>query len=309
MSLREVRLQLPAAQVDAWSDALLEAGAVSVCIEDSDSNTAAESPLYGEPGMEPAEPAWPNNQLSVLVDAAYDVDELLLHVATALGGVLPAVLSREILADRDWVQQTQAQFEPVRIGTIWIVPSWHEPPDPAACVVRIDPGVAFGTGTHPTTRLCVAWLDRHCTPGSSVLDYGCGSGILSICAAMRGATTVVGVDIDPQALLAARSNAAANGVVAQYTDGDALAAQGSGQFDIVVANILANPIVLLAPTLARHVRPGGTLLLSGILERQAADVVAAYEKADPGLHLAVEASDEGWVAIVGTRAVPVPDGR
>ena len=205
------------------------------------------------------------------------------------------------------MRQTQSQFAPVRIGNtgrVWIVPSWHEPPDPDACNIRIDPGVAFGTGTHPTTRLCLAWIDANLVAGSRVLDYGCGSGILSICAARLGAGPVCGVDIDPQALVTARDNAARNGVHAQYTAPEALTPHGGSAptFDLVVANILANPIMLLAPTLLRHLEPDGTLLLSGILDRQAADVVAAFAAADARMRLETAGEDEGWVALAGRRA-------
>jgi ribosomal protein L11 methyltransferase len=188
---------------------------------------------------------------------------------------------------------------------VWIVPSWHEPPDPHACNIRIDPGAAFGTGTHPTTRLCLAWIDENMVPGSSVLDYGCGSGILSICAARLGASDVLGIDIDPQALTTARDNAQRNGVHAQYTAPEALAcAPDSGRaraFDLVIANILANPIMLLAPTLLRHVLPGGVILLSGILERQVEAVRTAFQAVDARLALAVVGEDEGWVALAGRR--------
>jgi ribosomal protein L11 methyltransferase len=313
MAMTQIELMLPAEGLDAWGDALLEAGAVSVSIEDQDSATEDEVAVYGEPGMPPPAAGWRNNRVSVLLDADLDADRLLAEAAAALGTAVPPVLSREPVAERDWVRQTQAQFTPVRIGAagrVWIVPSWHEPPDPDACNIRIDPGVAFGTGTHPTTRLCLAWIDANLAAGSRVLDYGCGSGILSICAARLGAGEVTGVDIDPQALVTARDNARRNGVRAQYTGPEALATApdpeadphaGRG-FDLVVANILANPIMLLAPTLVHHLGPGGTLLLSGILERQAESVIAAFRAVDARLELAAVGADEGWVALAGRRA-------
>ena len=306
--MNQIQLLLSGDRLDAWGDALLEAGAVSVSIEDQDSETPDELALYGEPGLPAPAPGWRNNRVSVLLEAKTDAQALLRDVAAALGEAVPDIVSATPLQDRDWVRQTQAQFAPVRIdaaGRLWIVPSWHEPPDPTACNIRIDPGVAFGTGTHPTTRLCLAWIQENLAQGSSVLDYGCGSGILSICAARLGAGTVVGVDIDPQALVTARDNAARNGVHAQYTAPDALApahAQASPRgFDLVVANILANPIMLLAPTLLRHVGPGGSILLSGILERQAGEVMAAFAAADPGVRLAVAGSQDAWVALAGRR--------
>jgi ribosomal protein L11 methyltransferase len=180
------------------------------------------------------------------------------------------------------------------------VPSWHEPPDPEACIIRIDPGVAFGTGSHPTTRLCLSWMEQHLEPGCSVLDYGCGSGILSIGAALLGATQVLGVDIDEQAVATARANAQRNRAIAQYTTPESFALDRTRNFDLVVANILANPIILLAPMLASRVRAGGAILLSGILERQITDVIEAYRLADPRLELRPWGQDEGWVAILGT---------
>jgi len=313
MAMIEIQLLLPAEGLEAWSDALLEAGAASVAIEDQDSATPDEVAVYGEPGLPPPAAGWRNNRLSVLLDAGRDAVALVAEAAALLGSDAPPIQSRQPVADCDWVRQTQAQFTPVRIGAagrVWIVPSWHEPPDPQACNIRIDPGVAFGTGTHPTTRLCLAWIDANLVPGGSVLDYGCGSGILSICAARLGAATVRGVDIDPQALVAARDNALRNGVHADYTGPDALGgvpgsetgAPTQGRYDLVVANILANPIMLLAPTLLHHLRPGGWLLLSGILERQAAEVIAAFRAVDADMALAVAGTDEGWVALAGRRA-------
>lgn len=301
MPLIEIQLLMPAERLDAWSDAVLAAGAVSVAIEDEDRATQEEVAVYGEPGMPAAEPGWRKNRVSILLDESVDAEALLGAASRSLGQSPPAIVRRTRVDDRDWVRQTQSQFEPIRVGRIWIVPSWHEPPDPAACNVRIDPGVAFGTGTHPTTRLCLAWLDQHLSAGASVLDYGCGSGILSICAAKLGAAEVVGVDIDPQALQTARANAERNGVLAQYTSPGGLASDGARRFDIVIANILANPIVLLAPTLVRHLKPGGSIVLSGILERQADAVIAAYRRADAGLRLGIFDQEEGWVAIVGKR--------
>ncbi|SPJ16483.1 methylase for 50S ribosomal subunit protein L11 [Burkholderiales bacterium] len=303
MALTEIQLELAADHLELWSEAMLAAGAVSVAIEDADVDTEGETAAYGEPGLPPPELGWRNNRVSVLLDDTIDIGGLLESVSRSLGHGTPAILHRRPVEDRDWVRQTQSQFAPISIGRIWIVPSWHEPPDPSACNVRIDPGIAFGTGTHPTTRLCLAWLDEHLAPGSSVLDYGCGSGILSICAAVLGAADVLGVDIDPQALATARSNAERNGARAQYTSPEGLAVDRSRQFDLVLANILANPIVLLAPTLTRHVRPGGSIVLSGILERQAGAVMDAYRRTDPSLQLSVFGKDEGWVAIVGARGI------
>jgi ribosomal protein L11 methyltransferase len=302
MALIDLQLQLPADRLEEWSDALLAAGALSVAIEDEDGDTQDEVAVYGEPGLPPASPGWQNNRVSVLVEDTIDPDRWLATIARQLDCAAPAIRQRAILQDQDWVGLTQAQFAPITIGRIAIVPTWHEPPDPAACIIRIDPGVAFGTGTHPTTRLCLSWMEQYLAPGSSVLDYGCGSGILSICAALLGATQVLGVDIDPQAVATARANAQRNRANAQYTSPEPFALDRSRNFDLVVANILANPIALLAPALARRVRDGGTILLSGILERQVADVMEAYRRADPRLQLRAWGRDEGWVAIAGTLA-------
>ena len=301
MALLEIQLQMPREQLDAWSDALIAAGALAVAIEDEDRDTDLEVAIYGEPGAPASEPGWRSNLVSILIDECSNATAVLERASRSLGQSPPAILRRKRLDDRDWVRQTQSQFAPIRVGRIWIVPSWHEPPDPAACNVRIDPGVAFGTGSHPTTRLCLAWLDGHLAPDARLLDYGCGSGILSICAARLGASEVVGVDIDPQALRAAQFNAERNGVHAQYTSPAGLPADGSHRFDVVIANILANPIVLLAPTLVRYLQPRGFIVLSGILERQADTVLQAYARADPDLRLSLFGEQEGWVAIVGER--------
>jgi len=302
MSLIEVQLLMPSEELDAWSDAVLAAGALSVAIEDEDRATPQEVAQYAEPATAPAAAGWPNNRVSVLLDESIDAAEVLQSASRALGKSPPAILQRKRLPDNDWVRQSQEQFVPIRVGRIWVVPSWHEPPEPGACNVRIDPGVAFGTGSHPTTQLCLAWLDQHLPAHASVLDYGCGSGILSICAALLGAGQVVGVDIDPQALRTARSNARRNAVRAQYTSAAGLATDGSRRFDVVIANILANPLERLAPTLVRYLQPGGTIVLSGILERQVDAVTAAYRRASAALALSVVGKQDGWVVLAGTRS-------
>jgi len=292
-----------AADADAWSDALLEAGALSVDLADPQADTAAEQALYGEPGT-PADLRWPRCTLTALFDGDADVDAALAAAAAALGRRAPAGTLATV-PDADWVRLTQAQFEPIRIADrLWIVPSWCQPVDPAAHNLVVDPGLAFGTGSHPTTRLCLQWLASDLAAGESVLDYGCGSGILAIAAARLGAGTVVGTDVDPQAIAASIANARANGVDAEFVLPEALAARGRGAFDVVVANILTNPLRLLAPALAARVRPGGRIVLSGILEAQADEVVAIY--AD-WFNIGVWRADEGWVALAGTRRVAAPD--
>lgn len=303
--LHEATLLTGEDSAEALADALLDAGALSVSVEDADADSDSEAALYGEPGLEPQRQAWRRSRLRVLVDGdARAADELLRAATRALGLPLPPLEHCTAVADADWVSATQAQFAPTRISErLWIVPTWHEAPDPRALIVRLDPGVAFGTGTHPTTQLCLAWLDQHLWPGASVLDYGCGSGILAIAAGKLGAGRIVGVDVDAQALAAARANSLSNAVAASYTAPDALAhAPHDTAYDIVVANILSNPLKLLAPALLARVAPGGALVLSGILQRQADELIAAYRDADASVALGVWHSADGWCCLAGRRA-------
>jgi ribosomal protein L11 methyltransferase len=294
-----------AAAADAWGDALLEAGALSVDLGDPQADTATEQALYGEPGA-PGDLRWPVTKLTALFNGGADVEAALAHAAAALGQGVPSGTLVPV-PDADWVRLTQSQFEPIRIADrLWIVPSWCDPVDPAALNLVVDPGLAFGTGAHPTTRLCLQWLASELVAGDSVLDYGCGSGILAIAAARLGAGTVVGTDVDPQAIAASAANAAANHVPAEFVLPAALAANAYARFDVVVANILTNPLRMLAPALAARVRPGGRIVLSGILEAQAGEVIAAY--AD-WFNIAVWRADEGWVALAGTRGAAAQDAR
>ncbi len=297
--LREFVVQVDGDSADAFSDALLAAGALSVSLADADADTVREQPLFGEPGGEPDQAAWPYNLVRVLVVPGTDVARLIVAAAAACGIAPPAVQSAREVEDADWVTLTQSQFPPVRITDgLWIVPSWHEPPQAGAISIRLDPGTAFGTGTHPTTRLCLQWLAAHPPRDLRVLDYGCGSGILSIAAACLGAREVIGTDIDEQALVAARLNAARNGVAGQYTAPHLVP---SGAFDVVLANILANPLKILAPVLLARTARGGRLLLSGVLQRQAAELADWFARIDPDVALAVEATDDGWALLLGTR--------
>jgi ribosomal protein L11 methyltransferase len=286
--------------VDALSDALLDAGALSVAVEDADADLDTEQPLFGEPGLEPARPGWRSNRLVVMLDADADAQALLATAAAALDRAAPAIVAAREVGEADWVRLTQAQFTPTRISDrLWIVPTWHNPPDPGAINIRLDPGVAFGTGTHPTTRLCLAWLAQAELANARVLDYGCGSGILAIAAAKLGAREVVGTDIDPQALQAARANSAINRAAARYTDPQEI---GADRFDVILANILANPLSILAPALVARLAAGGHLVLSGILDRQAPQVIDTYARLDRDLAFAVWRSEDGWTCIVGARA-------
>lgn len=290
-----ISIQTDCLHAEALADALLEEGALSAAIEDADAGTPEETPQFGEPGSA-TQPGWEHSRVVALLPPGTDLARLVSICAKRAGlDHLPAYVQQEV-AEQDWVQLTQSQFEPIRVsGRLWIVPSWHQAPDPEAIVLVLDPGMAFGTGSHPTTRLCLEWLDRLVHPGTSLLDYGCGSGILAIAAARLGATEVLGVDIDPQAVSASISNAERNAVNIRFQDS---AHQLKGQFDIVVANILANPLKVLAPAICGHVRPGGNLALSGILVEQVEELIAAYA---PYLPLAVADAREGWVCLAGVK--------
>jgi ribosomal protein L11 methyltransferase len=295
MSWLSIHIDIDGVHAEALTDALLDAGALSAAIEDADAGTPEETPQFGEPGSI-VKPGWARSRVSALLSAEADVDAVLAACAAAIGLPGVPVHTREKVEEQDWVRLTQSQFKPIRISDrLWIVPSWHAAPDPRAIVLVLDPGMAFGTGSHPTTRLCLEWLEKAVTPGCSVLDYGCGSGILGIAAARLGAADVLGVDIDPQAVAAARANAERNGVGARFEDS---AARIRGQFDLVVANILSNPLKVLAPAICSHVRPGGRLALSGILSAQADDLIAAYA---PWTPLAVAGASEDWICLAGTR--------
>jgi ribosomal protein L11 methyltransferase len=241
-------------------------------------------------------PGWRRTVLAALLDADADPRAVLAEAAAALGTEPPVPLSTREVADQDWVRLTQSQFQPIPVGDrLVIVPSWHAPADDGRIPIVLDPGLAFGTGSHPTTRLCLQWLERHLHPGATVIDYGCGSGILGIAAARLGASAVVGIDIDPQAIASTRDNAAANGVA---VDARASLDARPQPADVVVANILSSPLKLLAPVLVDLVRPGGALVLSGVLERQIDEVAAAYA---PRLALSVDGLAEGWACLAGTR--------
>ncbi|NYT22098.1 50S ribosomal protein L11 methyltransferase [Alcaligenaceae bacterium] len=302
--MRELVMNCSEAEAESLSDAMLGAGVLAVSVEDADSDTSRETPLYGEPGLEPSVQAWRNNRVVALLPDGLDPRQVLEELAQHTDGPVAEEdwFLRDV-PDEDWVRLTQSQFGPIRVGErIWIVPSWHaaDPGVPAAGrqagdIVRIelDPGLAFGTGSHPTTHLCLEWLAGNLPAGATVLDYGCGSGILAIAAARLGGGRIDAVDIDEQAVQATRDNAANNGVELHACLPDDL---GPGRFDVVVANILSNPLKVLAPMLANRVGPGGALVLSGVLERQAREVAAAYE---PWLALEVWQARDGWVCLHG----------
>jgi ribosomal protein L11 methyltransferase len=278
----------PQAQLDALGDVLQDLEALSVSVEDADAQTDAEQALFGEPGMPAPAQGWLRSRVSALfaepAGARAAFERLQEHDCFAGCELLELV----DVPDQDWVRLTQSQFAPVEISAgFWVVPSWHEPPAAATCVIRLDPGLAFGTGTHPTTRMCLQWLAQH-PAATRVLDYGCGSGILAIGAAKFGAGSVVAVDIDDAAVAATRQNASENAVSAVAGRPDVAV----GQFELVLANILATPLKVLAPLLCAHVAPNGHLVLAGILERQAEELAAAYR---PYCRLAVSDQQDGWV--------------
>lgn len=296
MSYRELVVELAREHAEALSDALLELGALSVSVEDADADTPDEQPLFGEPGLTPDRTAWQHSRVIALLSPDHEPAVLLAAAANDIGlQAAPAFDVREV-EEQDWVRLTQSQFEPIHIGErIWVVPSWHDAPEPDALVLELDPGLAFGTGSHPTTRLCMEWLEQSVKPGQSVLDYGCGSGILAILAQKCGANPVVGIDIDPQAVESARQNSERNRADVTYCLPDNCPA---GEFDIVVANILSNPLKLMASMLASKVKPGGRIALSGVLARQADEVAAVYARY---IDISVWREHEGWVCLAGTR--------
>ena len=295
MSWQSVSFLTEAGCAEPLCDALLDAGALSASIEDADAGTPDEQPQFGEPGSVNS-PGWQHSRIVALLEPAADVAGLLAAAVAAVGlDAIPAY-TVEPVAEQNWVQLTQSQFDPIRVSErLWIVPSWHDSPDPAAINLILDPGMAFGTGSHPTTRLCLEWLERQVSAGCSVLDYGCGSGILAIAAARLGAGRVAGVDIDSQAVDAARANAERNGVTALFADS---AQPVAGEYDVVVANILSNPLRVLAPAICAHVRSGGQLALSGILREQAAEIIAHYAR---WLPLAIADVREDWVCLAGRK--------
>ena len=286
----ELRLLAPEDLVETVSDALDALDALSVSVEDADAQTDAEQALFGEPGMPPPKEGWQRSRVIALF-----ATEALAREAAALLEAQDFFAECRLLGladvpEQDWVRLTQSQFAPVEITPeFWIVPTWHEPPAQARQVIRLDPGLAFGTGTHPTTRMCLRWIaTRGGLAGQRVLDYGCGSGILAIGAAKHGATDIDAVDIDPAAVESTGLNADANGVRLKAGLPDASA----GRYDVVLANILATPLKVLAPLLCAHVAPGGALVLAGILERQADELKAAYA---PYAALEVSDSEDGWI--------------
>lgn len=302
--MHELTLRAPQALVEAVGDALTdELQALSVSVEDADADGEDEQALFGEPGLPPPQTAWRRSTLKALFETeAQATDAATLLLAQDWGQDLH-ITGLSPVPDEDWVRLTQAQFEPVEITPqFWIVPTWHEPPEAAQRVIRLDPGLAFGTGTHPTTRMCLRWIARQADrqrPWPRVLDYGCGSGILAIAAALHGAHDVTAVDIDPAAVIATMENARANGVALTAHLPDTVLPEGASQHELVLANILATPLTLLAPLLGTLVGPSGHLVLAGILARQSEMLRQAYA---PWIALSVEDEEDGWILMTGQRA-------
>ncbi len=294
----ELALRAPQALVEPVSDLLMdELAALSVSVEDADAGSPGEQALFGEPGMAAPASGWERSTITALFETETAAQQAATWLLAQMGAAGLHVQALAELADQDWVRITQSQFAPVAITPqFWVVPSWHAPPAAARQVIRLDPGMAFGTGTHPTTRMCLRWLARKPAGASlaRVLDYGCGSGILAIGAALMGAQQIDAVDIDPAAVQATRDNATRNGVTLQA----GLPDSAHGAYGMVLANILATPLKLLAPLLAGHLAGGAWLVLAGILERQADEIAAAYA---PWLQLAVADSEEGWILMCGQR--------
>ncbi|ODT62883.1 MAG: ribosomal protein L11 methyltransferase [Nitrosomonadales bacterium SCN 54-20] len=303
MAWISVIIKTDSMHVEALSDAMLALGALSTDIHDSAAGTEHEQPLFGEPG-EPIADIWLAPELTALFKGDTDISTVMRAAAEAVGLPAPPSYHIEYVEEQDWVRVTQSQFNPIRISSrLWVVPSWHEIPAPNAINLILDPGLAFGTGTHPSTQLCLEWLDENLGGGEDVLDYGCGSGILAIAALKMGAHHVVGIDIDPQAVEASRQNARLNQCaeteiafhtqMAEQTD-----TERGGWADVVVANILANPLIMLAPILTHATRLEGHIALSGILAEQAEEVMQAYRQSFD-MHIAL--NREGWVLLAGTR--------
>jgi ribosomal protein L11 methyltransferase len=300
-TLLELIFETPVPDTDALTDLLLAHGALAVSVEDAAANSAQEVPLFGEPGAPRDLQSWPRSKIILLLSADTDVKRWWAGVCVDEPGLTDIPFETRQVVNKDWVHETQRQFQPFVIADrLWVGPSWLTPPAPIAAqgvAISLDPGMAFGTGSHATTQLCLEQLLTAMTnqPAARVLDYGCGSGILGIAAARLGAAEVVALDIDPLAIDASLRNAKDNQVTLHLATADDAV---EGHFDIVLANILSQPLKVLAPLLAGRVKPGGALLMSGILERQAQEIIDAYLPHTAHLSLpTVLATRDGWVCV------------
>ena len=291
----ELNLLCPEARVEDLSEALEALDALSVSVEDADAQTEHEQALFGEPGMPPPKEGWQRSKVVALFAQEEEAKEAAVLLAAQDFFESCQLLSIAAVPDQDWVRLTQSQFAPVEITPeFWIVPTWHEPPAQAREIIRLDPGLAFGTGTHPTTRMCLRWIATHEVKGQRVLDYGCGSGILAIGAAKFGANSIDAVDIDEAAVGATQLNAQAN----EVSLNSGLPDLAVGAYQTVLANILATPLKVLAPLLCQHVEAGGNLVLAGILDRQEQELIQAYA---PFLNLQVADREDGWILMTAQR--------
>jgi ribosomal protein L11 methyltransferase len=294
-----VKIEATEQTADTISDALMDIGALSASIEDANAETSAEQAIFGEPSSAdihyPPPGIWQQNIITAMFDEAVDVEKIIRALCTETG-ISSFKYTTETIAEQDWVRATQAQFDPIKItDKLWIVPSWHDAPSPDAVNIVLDPGLAFGTGSHPTTSLCLEWLTRQNLTNQSMLDYGCGSGILAIAAKKLGAMPVVGVDIDPQAIIASNYNAQQNQVSVEFYDADNFSHQ---VFDVVVANILSSALMVLAPALAKYCKTGGKLALSGILQQQHELLIARYSE---WFNMDAPIQNDAWILLTGTK--------
>ena len=293
MPFLQVNLVVPSQHAELLSDELMEVGALSTAIEDAYAGTDKEQPIFDEPN-EPSAEIWEQSLIIAMFDADTDVDAAVALLPENMRPVKDAYTVTSV-ADQDWVKLTQSQFDPIHVSErLWITPTWHEAPTDGSINIELDPGLAFGTGSHPTTFLCLRWLDANMPQGAAVLDYGCGSGILAIGAAKFGATDIDAVDIDTAAVDSTKYNAQANAV--QLNAG--LPDKAQGRYQTVLANILATPLKVLAPLLHSYVADGGNLVLAGILERQAQELKDVYA---PYLALTVADTEDGWILMTGSR--------
>ena len=294
MPFLQVNIVVPSSHAELLSDELMEVGALSTAIEDAYAGTDKEQPIFDEPN-EPSAEIWEQSLIIAMFDADTDVDAAVALLPENMRPVKEAYTVTEV-ADQDWVKLTQSQFDPIHVSDrLWITPTWHEAPTDGSINIELDPGLAFGTGSHPTTFLCLRWLDAHMPQGASVLDYGCGSGILAITASKLGAGKVVGVDIDKQAIRASHDNATQNQVNIEVYLPDA---QPEGQFDVVVANILANPLRMLGQMLAGRVKTDGQIVLTGILAEQVEEISALYQQ---WFDMKPATIQDGWACLFGTK--------
>jgi len=294
MSWANLIVQINKEDVDSISDFLIELGAISTSIEDTNLNQKNEELIFGVPNIE-SQQFWENNTVQALFEKKINIEIIKAAIKNKFSNAVLS-LSIEEVEDKDWVKSTQTQFSPIRINDkLWIIPTWHKIQDKNAINLLLDPGLAFGTGAHPTTHLCLLWLLDNINQNLSVLDYGCGSGILGIAAKKIGAKKVIGVDIDSQAVKASKDNSEMNNVKISWSN-----AKEKIDFkaDLIVANILSSALSILAPILAEYSITNGRIALSGILESQEDDIKKIYS---PWFDFDPSYKKDGWILISGTK--------